>query len=73
MKQYKKELLEIKVYDTRDEMGIHAAKEAADYIRELMKNQDVVNIVFAVPMDISNGSVTAAVPSFFTVIKKIFS
>lgn len=47
MKQYKKELLDIKVYDTRDEMGIHAAKEAADYIRELMKKQEVVNIVFA--------------------------
>ena len=47
MKQYKKELLDIKVYDTRDEMGIHAAKEAADYIRELMKTQEVVNIVFA--------------------------
>ena len=47
MKQYKKELLDIKVYDTRDEMGVHAAKEAADYIRELMKNQEVVNIVFA--------------------------
>lgn len=46
MKQYKKELLDIKVYDTRDEMGIHAAKEAADYIRELMKKQEVVNIVF---------------------------
>lgn len=47
MKQYKKELLDIKVYDTRDEMGVHAAKEAADYIRELMKKQEVVNIVFA--------------------------
>lgn len=47
MKQYKKELLDIKVYDTRDEMGVHAAKEAADYIRELMQTQEVVNIVFA--------------------------
>ena len=32
MKQYTKELLEIKVYDTRDEMGACAAKEAAAYI-----------------------------------------
>jgi glucosamine-6-phosphate deaminase len=47
MKRYKKELLDIKVYDTRDEMGVHAAEEAADYIRELMKKQEVVNIVFA--------------------------
>ena len=47
MKQYKKELLDIKVYDIRDEMGRHAAKEVAEYIRELMKKQEVVNIVFA--------------------------
>ncbi len=47
MKQYKKELLDIKVYETRDEMGLHAAKEVAEYIRELMKKQEVVNIVFA--------------------------
>lgn len=47
MKQYKKELLDIKVYDTRDEMGLNAAKEVASYIRELMKKQEVVNIVFA--------------------------
>ena len=47
MKQYTKELLEIKVYDTRDEMGACAAKEAAAYIRELMGKKDEVNIVFA--------------------------
>lgn len=47
MKQYKKELLDIKVYDTRDEMGLNAAKEVAVYLRELMQKQEVVNIVFA--------------------------
>ena len=47
MKTYTKELLEIKVYDTRDEMGACAAKEAAAYIRELMTSKDEVNIVFA--------------------------
>lgn len=47
MKRYIKELLEIKVYDTRDEMGACAAGEAADYIRELMGKKDEVNIVFA--------------------------
>lgn len=47
MKRYKKELLEIKVYDTRDEMGAYAAKEAAEYIRNLMQTKETVNIVFA--------------------------
>lgn len=47
MKEYRKELLDIKVYDTRDEMGVNAATEAAAYIRELMQAQEVVNIVFA--------------------------
>ena len=47
MKLYKKELLEIKVYDTRDEMGADAAKEAAEYIRTLMNTKEEVNIVFA--------------------------
>lgn len=47
MKTYTKEFLEIKVYDTRDEMGACAAKEAAAYIRELMTKKDEVNIIFA--------------------------
>ncbi|MGM9785649.1 MAG: 6-phosphogluconolactonase [Candidatus Cryptobacteroides sp.] len=39
--------LEFKIFETRDEMGAVAAKEAAAYIRELAKKKDEINIVFA--------------------------
>ncbi len=47
MKELKKDLLEIKVYDTRGEMGAAAAAEAARYIGKLLERQEEVNIVFA--------------------------
>ena len=47
MKTFKKDLLEIEVFDTRDEMGATAASDAAEYISGLLANQENVNIVFA--------------------------
>lgn len=47
MKTFKKDLLEIEVFDTRDEMGETAAADAAAYINSLLARQDEVNIVFA--------------------------
>lgn len=47
MKKLEKDLLEIKVYDTRSEMGEAAAREAAAYIRDLLQRQPEANIVFA--------------------------
>ena len=42
MKSINKDLLKVNIYETRDEMGLHAAKEVAEYIRELMKKQEVL-------------------------------
>ncbi|MCF2491230.1 glucosamine-6-phosphate deaminase [Dyadobacter sp. CY347] len=39
--------LEIKIFDTRQEMGLNAAKMVADKIRELQQIKDSVNIIFA--------------------------
>jgi len=39
--------LEIKIFDTRQEMGENAAKMVADKIRELQQSQEFVNIIFA--------------------------
>ncbi|WP_439585468.1 glucosamine-6-phosphate deaminase [Dyadobacter bucti] len=39
--------LEIKIFDTRQEMGENAAAAIADKIRELQKSQEFVNIIFA--------------------------
>ena len=39
--------LKVRVFDTRDEMGQCAGQEAADCVRELLKTQDTVNIMFA--------------------------
>lgn len=47
MKTYRKDLLEIEVFDTRDEMGEAAAADAAEYIDGLLGRQENVNIVFA--------------------------
>lgn len=47
MKQLKKDKLDIKIFGTRDELGIAAAKEAAAYICNLLDNQPEVNILFA--------------------------
>lgn len=47
MRTAKKDLLEIKIFQTRDEMGAVAAEEAAAYVRSLLAEKDEVNIVFA--------------------------
>ena len=43
----KKSKLICKVYPTRDEMGQEAAKEIAEKIRELLAEQEKINMVFA--------------------------
>lgn len=47
MKQLKKDMLDIKIFGTRNELGNAAAKEAATYISNLLDNQPEVNILFA--------------------------
>lgn len=47
MKAFRADLLQVEVYETREEMGANAAKEAAVCINEMLKSQDEVNIIFA--------------------------
>ena len=47
IKEYTKENLKIRIFATRDEMGNHGAEMAAQRIRTLLKNKDVINILFA--------------------------
>ncbi len=39
--------LKVKIYNTRDEMGVKAAQDAADGIKALLQKQDEVNMIFA--------------------------
>lgn len=43
----KKDLLDIRIYDTREESGAAAAEDAARYINELLGTQKEINILFA--------------------------
>lgn len=47
MEIYRKDLLEIRVYGNRDEMGAAAAEDAAAQIRALLEKKDEINVVFA--------------------------
>ena len=47
MKEFKKDNLQIKIYDTRPVMGEKAAIEAAEYIKQLLSKKESINIVFA--------------------------
>ncbi len=47
LKQFKKDTLEIKVFETREEMGQIASRDAADYIRKELANKSELSIVFA--------------------------
>ncbi len=47
MKILKKDKLTVKISDTRDEMGMVAAKDIADAIRKLQTEKDEINIIFA--------------------------
>lgn len=47
MQEFFKDKLKVKIYHTRGEMGISAAKSAAQCLRELLQRKDEVNIIFA--------------------------
>jgi len=47
IKELQKGRLKVKVFESRAEMGQFAAKEAAEYIIELLRCKDEVNIIFA--------------------------
>lgn len=47
MKEFQKGTLKVKIFDTRVLMGEGAAEEIGQKIRELLKDQETVNIVFA--------------------------
>jgi len=47
MREFKKENLAVKIFETRALMGAAAATVAADKIIELLKKKEVINIVFA--------------------------
>ncbi|MGM9974469.1 MAG: glucosamine-6-phosphate deaminase [Clostridiaceae bacterium] len=44
-KRYKE--IDLKIFDTREEMGITAAKEAAEVILELLSHKDFISCIFA--------------------------
>lgn len=43
----KKDKLEIKIFDTRDDMGFAAAKDIADAIKKLLQTKQEINMIFA--------------------------
>ena len=47
IKKMKKDLMDIKIFKTREQMGYGAALDAATYINELLDKQEEVNILFA--------------------------
>ncbi|MFA6335525.1 MAG: glucosamine-6-phosphate deaminase [Bacteroidales bacterium] len=47
LKLFKKDQLEIKVFDTRAEMGLIASRDAAEYIQKELKTKNELSIVFA--------------------------
>lgn len=47
MRQFKKDNLLVKLFDTRDEMGKTAADEAADVIKSLLGKKAEINMIFA--------------------------
>ncbi|MBN9352008.1 MAG: 6-phosphogluconolactonase [Chitinophagaceae bacterium] len=47
MKELKVDDLEVRIYDTRVQMGIAAAQAVGEKISEILKHQDSINIVFA--------------------------
>lgn len=44
---FKKDKLEIKTFETRNEMGLNAAKDIKDCITSLLSKKDEINIIFA--------------------------
>jgi len=47
IKEYKVDKLNVKIADSRDEMGRVAAADAADTLRKLLSEKDEVNVIFA--------------------------
>lgn len=47
MQNFKKDNLTVKIYDTRAQMGANAGKEVSECIKELLKEKDELNIIFA--------------------------
>ena len=47
MKTFKKEKLTVKVFPTREVMGIDAAKDVASAINELLQKKEEINMIFA--------------------------
>ena len=47
MKFFKKDKLDVKIYENRDEMGKAAAKDIANCIRTLLKEKEEINMIFA--------------------------
>jgi glucosamine-6-phosphate deaminase len=47
MKEFTKENLKVKIFETRSLMGIAAAKAVSEKISELLKTKEYINIVFA--------------------------
>jgi glucosamine-6-phosphate deaminase len=39
--------LSVRIYNTREDMGAHAAKDVAEKLKELLAEQEVVNMIFA--------------------------
>jgi len=46
-KELKKDKLNVKIYDTRDEMGKAASADVAEAIKELLREKDEINMIFA--------------------------
>ncbi len=44
---FKKDKLEVKTFETRDEMGLNAAKDIKDCITSLLSKKEEINIIFA--------------------------
>lgn len=47
IKEFKVENLEVKIYPSRENMGIEAAELAADKIKTLLSDKEEINIIFA--------------------------
>jgi glucosamine-6-phosphate deaminase len=47
IQSFKKDELTVKIYSTREELGLASAVEAGNRIKELLKTQESVNIIFA--------------------------
>ena len=47
VKQWTTDKLKVKIFETREEMGNHAADDVSQTIKELLMKKDIINIIFA--------------------------